>query len=602
MHGHVVRCNLALVPLKIHSPKESKKQFVPEPNRTSYTVKQQSSQTTAHTSSSNSSYRREDGPRYSEDVIAPWREKDRTSHLDAMRTKRNSRARSSQYVQYKTNEQGIPQFRDTTARRGGWNIPSLNGGSKPNAGTNSSIFGSGRRVNSQQIVFIVAAILALLLVFFVLRGIVGCVSSIVAPAQVEEAPQTEAAETAAVTNSAGTTSGVSYTVLDENRTTASGMGRVSFSAVGDNLMNSNLLTLADGWAGSVGDREYDFSPFYTEIAGYIQNWIDVSFINQETTLGGTDNFDYAGYPSYNTPDSLADAVANAGWRIVNLNTNHTYDTWVDSIVHNLSVWAQKTNLITVGSYENEEARQTINMVECNGIRIAVLSYCYGQNGYEQSDLPNTYYAVPWDEEAMKSDVARAREVADAVIVYMHAGTEYTNEPSDQEKEIAQACANNGVDVVIGSHAHVIQPVEWVERSDGSGKMLCAYGLGDFVSGYTNYPEVVLSGMLTFDFVRADSSDSTSAATGEDASTDDAITGASASTSDNVGPGGIAVENVVWHPLIEHMVGDTDTVRFVSGYSDEDARANELLSTLDDPLTWIKETTQDVIGDEINIDM
>lgn len=157
-------------------------------------------------------------------------------------------------------------------------------------------------------------------------------------------------------------------------------------------------------------------------------------------------------------------------------------------------------------------------------------------------------------------------------------------------------------MVIGSHAHVIQPVEWIDRADGSGKMLCAYGLGDFVSGYTGYPEVVLSGMLTFDFVRVDTADTADAEGGADTAdaTTEAATTEAAPT--NVGPGGIAVENVVWHPLIEHMVGDTDMVRFVSGYSDEDARANELLTTLDDPLTWIKEETQKVIGSAVTIDM
>lgn len=82
---------------------------------------------------------------------------------------------------------------------------------------------------------------------------------------------------------------------------------MSFSAVGDNLMNENLLELADGWGGSAGDGAYDFSPFYSEVAPVIQGSYDVSLINQETTLGGNDEFDYVGYPSYNTPDSLADA-------------------------------------------------------------------------------------------------------------------------------------------------------------------------------------------------------------------------------------------------------------------------------------------------------
>ena len=135
----------------------------------------------------------------------------------------------------------------------------------------------------------------------------------------------EAAADAAATTVAATTTdpNAPATKVLACSSTASGMGRMSFSAVGDNLMNENLLTLADGWAGSAGDGTYDFSPFYAEVAPVVQSQYDVSFINQETTLGGSDRYDYMGYPSYNTPDSLADAVADAGWRIVNTTSNHT---------------------------------------------------------------------------------------------------------------------------------------------------------------------------------------------------------------------------------------------------------------------------------------
>lgn len=463
--------------------------------------------------------------------------------------------------------QNVPQMNKDAASRGGWSPKVLNG-----------------KGGIPKLALIVAAVLAVVLVFFILRGMVGCVAGLVSGGG-SGAAQAEAATTEATTDDATQTASYDTSVptklLDEGRKTASGMGRMSFSAVGDNLANSNLLSLADSWAGSTGDGEYDFSPFYTEVSSYIQTQCDVSFINQETTLGGTDQFDYAGYPSYNTPDTMADALADVGWRIVNLDTNHTYDTWTSSIEHAQQVWNTKSNLLTIGSYGSEDDRSTIRVVECNGIRLAALAYCYGQNGYEQSDLPNDYYAVPYDEEKLKSEVAEARKVADVVLVYMHWGTEYTNEPNDEQKAIAQVCADNGVDVVIGSHAHVIQPVEWVSRADG-GKMLCAYGLGDFLSGYGGYPDCIMSGMLTCDFVRV----------GEDGDT----------SADNVGPGGIAVENVVWHPLVEHMVGSTDTVRFVKGYTEDEANANELLSTLSDPLGWLTDKTREVIGDDITIDV
>lgn len=373
-----------------------------------------------------------------------------------------------------------------------------------------------------------------------------------------------------------------FKLYGEGRTTATGEGRVTFCAVGDNLMNDNLLALADGWAGSTGDGVYDFAPFYTDIAPTIASY-DLSFVNQETTMGGTDNFDYMGYPSYNTPDSLAQTLVDTGFDVMATNSNHTYDTWVPSIEHQQELLAGFPDLVTIGSYASEEDRNTPRVAECNNIRIAFLSYSYGQNGYEQSDLPNDYYAVPYSDEALAADVARAREVSDFVVVYLHMGDEYVYEPTAEQRRIAQYAADLGVGMMIGSHAHVIQPLEWIERSEGTplsgedgpngGRMLVAYGLGDFVSGYENNPETIMSGMLSCTFVRG-----------------------SGSASD------ISVEDVVWHPLIEHREGNEDKVMLVSDYTPELANQNELLSGLDDPYAWIRDTTNEVIGPDFSIAM
>ena len=373
-------------------------------------------------------------------------------------------------------------------------------------------------------------------------------------------------------------------VLDAGRTTASGDGHVTFSAVGDNLANENLLELADAAAGETGDDTYDFNGFYDNIRSAIQSY-DVAFVNQETTLGGPDAYGYNGYPSYNTPDSMADAVAATGWRVVSTNTNHTYDTWTASIEHAQQVWAAKSDqLLTIGSFTSQEERERPRVVECNGMRLAFLSYNYGQNGYEQSDLPNDYYAVPYDRDAMLADVQRARRAADAVVVYMHWGTEYENEPDETQRARAQELADAGVDLVIGSHAHVIQPMEWLEGADG-GRTLVVYGLGDLWSGYFDAPDCILSGMFTCEFVRTDAAGAASGAAGADGS----------GTSRRV-----SIENVVWYPVIEHWENNQDTIYLVQDYSGEQARANELLSSLDDPYQWIIDTTNEVIGSDFKI--
>ena len=361
-------------------------------------------------------------------------------------------------------------------------------------------------------------------------------------------------------------------LLDEGRVTKSGKGRVTFAAFGDNLANDNILEFADTWGGSgEGDGVYDFSPLYDSVRDEIASY-DIAFVNQETTLGGLGGSDreWAGYPSYNTPDSMADAVVNAGFRVVNTNSNHTYDWWTDAIKYAQNLWNGYDSILTIGSYQNERDRDTIRVVECNGVRVAFLSYSYGQNGYEQSELPNDYYAVPFSEAALKKDVAAAREVADVVVVYLHAGTEYTHEPDEDQVAWAQACADNNVDLVIGSHVHVIQPMRYLDRADGE-KMLAVYGLGDFVSGYEDYPDTILSGEFSCDFV--------------------------------VGKKGkVSVENIVWHPLIEHREGTTDTVYLMRDYTTSLAESNELLAGLDDPYGWIIETTRGVMGDDFAADV
>ncbi|MDO4537380.1 MAG: CapA family protein [Coriobacteriales bacterium] len=368
--------------------------------------------------------------------------------------------------------------------------------------------------------------------------------------------------------------------------------KVSFCAVGDNLINeggdytADLLGLADSWAGTTGDGTYDFSPLYAQLKDTISSY-DIALVNQETTLGGSSEFDYQGYPSYNTPDSCAQAVADAGFDVVNCNTNHTYDTGVASIEHSQGVWAQQKGVSVIGSYTSQEDRNNIRVLERNGMSIAFLSYCYGQNGYEQSDLPNDYYAVPFDKDKMREEVTRAKELADAVVVYMHWGEENTHDLSDQQKDYASFLAGLDVDLIVGSHAHVIQPVQYVatgiRTTDGSGAdanngVLCVYGLGDFVSGYT-LPKTILSGMFTCDFVRDDK-------------------------------GEVSVSNPVWHGLVEHNAGDVDTVYPLTAYTAELAAQNTLLARVgenetystSDPLEWARETTRTVVGDAIPVEV
>ncbi len=348
-------------------------------------------------------------------------------------------------------------------------------------------------------------------------------------------------------------------------------GRVSFCAVGDNLANDRTLEIADMWGGTgAGDGVYDFSPLYREIAPIVSAY-DIAFVNQETVLGGDTEWSWSGYPSYNTPDSMAQALVDAGFDVVSSNTNHTYDYWTGAIEHMQQLWRGYPDIAFIGSYADEADRAQVRVAQRDGVKVAFLSYSYGQNAYEQGDLPNDYYAVPWDATAFAQDYERAHEAADVVVVYMHGGDEYTNVPNDWQREVAKTCAEAGVDLVIGSHAHVIQSFERIPRANG-GKppMPCVYGLGDFVSSYTDYPETVLSGMFSCDFVLG-------------------------------GNGSVSVENLAWTPLVEYWTyaedgTPDDCVRLVSGLTADEASADHLLASLGtDALAWLKGHTEEVLA-------
>lgn len=380
---------------------------------------------------------------------------------------------------------------------------------------------------------------------------------------------------------------------ESEQAAASTSGTVSFCAMGDNIMSGegesavNLLKLANKWGGG-GDNSYDFKPLYAKMKDTISSY-DISFINQETVLGGNDGISYSGYPSYNSPDQVADAIADAGFDVVNFNSNHSYDMGTKAIEHAQKVWKKKDGITLVGSYSSEDDRKNIRIVERNGIKVAFLSYSNGQNASEEGEIANDYYAVPYDKEKVRSDVSRAKEQADAVVVYMHWGEPFTNDITDEQKEQGRYLAGLGVTLTIGSHANVIQPASYVNRGipttdesgiSKTGGMLCVYGMGNFVSGFRQ-SDCVVSGMFSCDFVRDDK-------------------------------GEVSVKNPVWHGVVEHNDGDNDAAYLLKDYTEDLAKKNTLLENAgendeggkkaSDSLAWAREMTKEVVGDAIDVEV
>lgn len=265
--------------------------------------------------------------------------------------------------------------------------------------------------------------------------------------------------------------------------------KISFLAVGDNLMHERLLDCAKT------DDGYDFSPYYSNIKSYIQK-ADLSFVNQETILGG-DTLGATGYPAFNTPEVMAKNLSDLGFDIVNGATNHTLDKGYNAVVNSINVFKKYKNLTYIGVNETKESRE-IPVVEKNGIKIAFLSYDQYSN---KEDNEHRFCINRFDDAQIKQDVENAKEISDFIIVSCHWGEEYDIAPNNFQKKYAKMFADLGVNVILGTHSHTLQPVEWVEGTSGN-KTLVAYSLGNFVSGMLE-EETQLEGMLTFDLKKED---------------------------------------------------------------------------------------------------
>ena len=247
---------------------------------------------------------------------------------------------------------------------------------------------------------------------------------------------------------------------------------VSLVMVGDNLLHMPLIK-----NGEQEDGTYNFDSLYEEMLPYFQG-ADISVIVQETVLGGED-FAYSGYPLFNTPQAVGDSIGRAGFDVVLHATNHTLDKGAKGVENTIEYWKKHPNVTVLGINESEEQQNQITYYVKNGIKFALLNYTDSTNGIP---LPSgkKYLVNTVDEEKIKKDLAIAEENAEFTIVFMHWGTEYSLTENDFQRNLALLMCENGADLIMGSHPHVIEPVEWVESENGN-KTLVFYSLGNYVS-------------------------------------------------------------------------------------------------------------------------
>ncbi len=268
---------------------------------------------------------------------------------------------------------------------------------------------------------------------------------------------------------------------DANKNTSS---EVTLLAVGDNLIHREVIA-----SGMHEDGTCNYDHLYANLKEEISA-ADIAVVNQETIFGGK-SLGYSGYPVFNSPTQIGDALIGAGFDVVLSATNHTLDKGGKGLKNAFAYWKTKPAIRVLGINETEEAAKKICVIEKNGIKIAMLNYTFSLNGNQlPEDQP--YLVNMLDKKKMAQDIALAEKEADFTIVFPHWGTEYVYQPISMQKDLKDFFYAAGVDLVIGSHPHVLEPVEWVGE-EGGRRMLVYYSLGNFLSYQREAPRM-LGGM------------------------------------------------------------------------------------------------------------
>ena len=250
---------------------------------------------------------------------------------------------------------------------------------------------------------------------------------------------------------------------------------ISIIMAGDALFHEAVYY--DGYKND----KFDFKPMLSLIKPIVSKH-ELAFYNQETILGGRE-IGLSTYPTFNSPQEVGDAFIDAGFNIVSLANNHTLDRGEQAIINSSKYW-NKTDALFSGSAASVEEREKVDIREVNKVKYTMLAYTTTTNGiYRKKD----YFVNIYDPEIVKKDIEKVRDQVDVLLVSMHWGNEYTHVPSSSQKSIATYLASLGVDIIIGHHPHVVQPIEYINNT------LVIYSLGNIISAQVGIER--LTGLL-----------------------------------------------------------------------------------------------------------
>lgn len=333
-------------------------------------------------------------------------------------------------------------------------------------------------------------------------------------------------------------------------------------SVGDNLIHNGIYEQAQARAGGNG---YNFSFAYKNVASAIKE-ADIATLNQETVIA--EGYKPSSYPMFNSPKELGDEMVKIGFDVVNLATNHMLDKTTKGLIQAMDYWDTKEGVVRTGAYRNEEELNKVEFIEEDGLKIGLVGVTQHTNGIKLPTDTAVKIIYTDNEESIKAKIEAAKKECDVVLVNAHWGEEYTNVPTDLQRNLAKKMADWGADVIIGHHPHVIQPVEWIEKDDGS-RTLVAYSLGNFISQQNRAPRMI-GGMLRYDLTKDFSS------------------------------GKVTISNVSFETIVTHFVNNKHDIQIyrLSQYNDTLAKAQvSRLKQSDFSMKYINDYVNRVIDSE-----
>nr|MDD6335088.1 CapA family protein [bacterium] len=270
---------------------------------------------------------------------------------------------------------------------------------------------------------------------------------------------------------------------------------LSLLAVGDIMLHKGQTESA-----LVSGDTYDFTSVFTEVKPYIEA-ADIAFANFETVTAGKSNGGYGFYPTFNSPYGILDALKLTGFDVLTHANNHTMDRGMAGVIGTRN-YMQELGFLYTGSNTSYQEQDQILMVSAKGIRIAVLAYTEMVNsfGMLETAAQKEYATNLMNKARMLNDIKRARQQgADIVIMCLHWGDEYDRNAPQRNRALARELIAAGVDIIFGSHPHVVQTIErlHVDGDLGPREGIVYYSLGNFISGmYKQYRDDGLMAQVT----------------------------------------------------------------------------------------------------------